>query len=61
MLFAGVQDFAGESANLFLRLLLLRGVALAAAVGSDDEVLGFGFGGFGVRDVAVEFADVGAD
>jgi hypothetical protein len=36
-------------------------VALGALVGLDDVVAGFVFEGFEVREVAVEFAAVGAD
>ena len=60
-MFPHSDQLFGEDAHVRRGLLLLRRVALAAFVGLRDEVAGFGFEGFEVREVAVEFPGVGAD
>ncbi len=61
MLFAGANELAREDANVFLGLLCLRGIALGAAVGLDDEGFGFGFGKLHVGNITVDFAGVLSD
>lgn len=55
------DELFGEHARFGGGLLCLGRVALGALVGLDDVVARLGFEGFEVREVAVEFAGVGAD
>lgn len=59
-LFAHADHFAGEGAGFGAGLRGLRGIALGAFGGLQDVGFGFGFEGFEVGLVAVEFALVAA-
>ena len=56
-----LDQLAGEVADVLLGLAALVGVALGALVGCEDEIFGLDLDLFYGCDVAVEFADVGAD
>lgn len=58
---SGADQLHGEAADFFLSLLRAARVALAAAIGLEDEILGLGLDALDLGDVAVEFAEVGAD
>ena len=60
-MFADSHEFAREYAHFFCGGGGLGGLPLGAFVGLEDVVAGFGFEGFEVGEVAVEFAEVGAD
>lgn len=60
-LFSDAEEFFGEDAGFGAGLGGLRGVALGAFGGLEDEGFGFGFEGFEVLEVAVEFAGVAAE
>ena len=60
-MFPHADQFAREDACFSRGLLGLGGIALGALVGLQDVGAGFGFEGFEVGQVAVEFAAVGAD
>lgn len=54
------DQFFGEYPHLLRRLFCLRRVPLPTLVGLRDVGSGFGFKGFQTREIAIEFAAVGA-
>lgn len=60
-MFPHADELFREGAHFLRGGFGLGGVALGAFVGLEDVVAGFGFEGFEVGEVAVEFAGVVAD